>query len=66
MPSLRYNLFTIFQRVSEGFYSIKHVGIKLMLVFSKLREFPFVKGENGIGYVQGGRSEDLRFQFMYL
>lgn len=58
MPSLRYNLFTIFQSVSEGFYSIKCVGIKLMLVFSNLSELPFVKGENGGDYMQGGRDEE--------
>lgn len=58
MLSLRWNLFTTFQSVSGNFYSIKHLGINLSLVFSNLSEFPFVKGENGVDYIQGRREEE--------
>lgn len=41
-----------FQSVSEALYSVKCVGSKLMLAFSNLSEFPFVKGENGTDHIQ--------------
>ena len=55
MPSLRCDLFSVFQGVWEGFYSAKHICIKILLVFSNLSEFPIVKGENSVDYMQGGQ-----------